>query len=43
VAISPEDVQALDGRIYAIHDGDRHGDGEIVLDVFTERDFPVSP
>jgi predicted neuraminidase len=32
----PDAVQAPDGLIYAVHDYDRQGAGEIVLDVFSE-------
>ncbi len=34
----PDAVQASDGRIYAVHDCDRKGRGEIVLSVFTEEE-----
>lgn len=32
----PDAVEGADGLIYAVHDRDRHGAGEIVLDVFSE-------
>ena len=35
----PDAVQAPDGSIYAVHDCDRQGVGEIVLDVFTEEEI----
>jgi predicted neuraminidase len=35
----PDAVQAPDGRIFAVHDCDRYGTGEILLDVFTEADI----
>jgi len=34
----PDAVQAADGTVYAVHDCDRYGPGEIVLDVFTEAE-----
>jgi len=34
----PDAVQAPDGRIYAVHDCDRKGRGEILLSVFTEEE-----
>ncbi len=36
----PDAVQAPDGTIYAIHDCDRGGEGEIILDVFAESELP---
>jgi predicted neuraminidase len=35
----PDAVQAPDGRIYAVHDYDRRGTGEIVLSVFAESEI----
>jgi predicted neuraminidase len=35
----PDAVQAPDGRVYAVHDCDRYGSGEIVLSVFDEREI----
>jgi hypothetical protein len=35
----PDAAQAADGRIFAIYDRDRHGDGEILLVVFREEDI----
>jgi predicted neuraminidase len=35
----PDAVQAPDGTIYAVHDHDRGGSGEIVLNVFTEDEL----
>jgi predicted neuraminidase len=35
----PDAVQAPDGRIYAVHDRDRHGAGEIRLTVFEEEEI----
>jgi len=35
----PDAVQADDGLIYAVHDCDRRGAGEIALDVFTEAEI----
>jgi predicted neuraminidase len=35
----PDAVQAPDGRLYAIHDCDRQGLGEIVLNIFYEDDI----
>ncbi len=37
----PDAVQAPDGVIYAVHDCDRQGKGEIVLDVFSEDELPA--
>ncbi len=37
----PDAVQAPDGSIYAVHDCDRQGVGEILLDVFSEEDIPA--
>jgi len=34
----PDAVQAPDGVIYAVHDHDRGGVGEVLLDVFTEQE-----
>ncbi|MHB1356916.1 MAG: sialidase family protein [Anaerolineae bacterium] len=34
----PDAVQSADGMIYAVHDCDRQGAGEILLDVFTEEE-----
>jgi len=39
----PDAVQAGDGSIYAVHDCDRQGRGEIVLDVFQEADVLAAP
>lgn len=36
----PDAVEAADGRIFAVHDRDRGGDGEIVLSVFAEQHLP---
>jgi predicted neuraminidase len=38
----PDAVQAPDGTLYAVHDCDRHGPGEIILDVFSESDIPTA-
>ena len=35
----PDAVQAPDGYIYAVHDHDRSGVGEILLDVFSEEEI----
>jgi len=35
----PDAVQAPDGKIYTVHDCDRHGPGEIVFCTFTESDL----
>jgi predicted neuraminidase len=35
----PDAVQGPDGRIYAVHDCDRNGAGEILLDVFSEDEI----
>ncbi|MBR4172639.1 MAG: exo-alpha-sialidase [Kiritimatiellae bacterium] len=35
----PDVSQGADGRIYSVHDFDRRGIGEIILDVFTEDDI----
>lgn len=35
----PDAVQAPDGLIYAVHDCDRQGAGEILLDVFSEEEI----
>ena len=35
----PDAVQSLDGLIYAVHDCDRQGMGEILLDVFAEDEI----
>ena len=37
----PDAVQGPDGTIYAVHDYDRAGHGEIVLSVFEEADIPT--
>jgi hypothetical protein len=34
----PDAVQAPDGTIYAVHDHDRGGAGEIVLSIFSEEE-----
>ncbi|HPU84645.1 MAG TPA: sialidase family protein [Candidatus Latescibacteria bacterium] len=34
----PDAVQAPDGTIYAVHDCDRYGPGEVILNVFTEEE-----
>ncbi len=34
----PDAVQAPDGTIYAVHDCDRYGPGEVILTVFTEQE-----
>lgn len=36
----PDAVQAPDGTIYAVHDCERYGAGEILLDVFHETELP---
>lgn len=36
----PDACQGPDGRIWAVHDRDRGGAGEILLSVFTEQDIP---
>ncbi len=36
----PDACQGRDGRIWAVHDRDRAGAGEILLSVFDERDLP---
>jgi predicted neuraminidase len=35
----PDAAQAADGAIFAVHDCDRQGAGEILLDVFTEEEI----
>jgi len=35
----PDAIQAPDGTIYAVHDCDRQGPGEIILNVFTEQEI----
>jgi hypothetical protein len=35
----PDAVQTPDGLIYAVHDCDRQGVGEILLDVFSEEEI----
>ena len=35
----PDAVQAPNGTIYAVHDRERYGPGEIILDVFTEDEI----
>jgi predicted neuraminidase len=35
----PDAVQAPDGTIYAVHDCDRNGAGEIIFNVFAEREI----
>ncbi|MHB9034350.1 MAG: sialidase family protein [Anaerolineae bacterium] len=37
----PDAVQAPDGVIYAVHDYDRQGAGEILLNVFNENELPL--
>ncbi len=37
----PDAVQTSDGLIYAVHDCDRNGTGEILLDVFSEAELPA--
>jgi predicted neuraminidase len=39
----PDAVQAPDGRIYAVHDYDRRGTGEIVLSIFRESEILAAP
>ena len=39
----PDAVQAPDGLIYAVHDWDRGGSGEIVLYVFAEEEILAEP
>ena len=34
----PDAVQSPDGRIYAVHDHDRYGTGDVVLNVFSEEE-----
>jgi predicted neuraminidase len=36
----PDAVQSPDGRIFCVHDCDRNGVGEILLDVFSENEIP---
>jgi hypothetical protein len=36
----PDAVQSPDGRIFCVHDCDRNGVGEILLDVFSEDEIP---
>jgi len=35
----PDAVQAPDGTLYAVHDCDRYGSGEIILSIFTEDEI----
>jgi predicted neuraminidase len=35
----PDAIQAADGTIYAVHDRDRYGVGEVILSVFKESDI----
>jgi len=37
----PDAVEAQDGLVYAVHDFDRQGAGEIVLNVFSENEISV--
>ena len=39
----PDAVQAADGLIYSVHDYDRQGAGEILLDVFSEDEILGEP
>ncbi len=39
----PDAVQSPEGLIYAVHDCDRGGSGEIVLNVFTEEEILAEP
>jgi predicted neuraminidase len=39
----PDAIQAPDGSIYAVHDCDRQGVGEILLDVFSEDEILAEP
>jgi len=39
----PDAIQAPDGSIYAVHDCDRQGVGEILLDVFSEDGILAEP
>ena len=39
----PDAVQAADGRIYAVHDHDRQGIGEIILSIFSESEILGDP
>jgi hypothetical protein len=36
----PDAVQSPDGPVYAVHDCDRNGRGEILLSVFSEEEIP---
>ena len=36
---NPDAVQASDGRIFCVNDFERHGVGEIVLSIFSEKDM----
>ncbi|MBI2299480.1 MAG: exo-alpha-sialidase [Armatimonadetes bacterium] len=36
----PDAVEATDGRVFAVHDRERGGCGEVVLSVFREEDVP---
>jgi hypothetical protein len=38
----PDAVQVPDGTIYAVHDHDRGGAGEIVLSIFGEEEMPTA-
>ena len=39
----PDAVQSPEGLIYAVHDCDRQGVGEILLDVFSEEEILAEP
>jgi predicted neuraminidase len=39
----PDAIQSPDGLIYAVHDCDRNGAGEILLDVFSEDEITAQP
>lgn len=39
----PDAIQFADGLIFAVHDCDRQGTGEILLNVFSESEIPVGP
>lgn len=39
----PDAIQFPDGLIFAVHDCDRQGSGEILLNVFSESEIPVGP
>ena len=36
----PDACQGPDGRVYAVHDRDRGGVGEVLLSIFEEDDIP---